>query len=88
MDDVAIIMEYTGWSREIASAAVKKWKARDPGWNAQYVLEYIRPGDWVFSRFVQPPNTTSSRPPEIAGLWASAESEPDAVNPAASDDYR
>ena len=56
MDDVAIIMEYTGWSREIASAAVAKWKAHDPGWNAQYVLEYIRPGDWVFSRFVQPPN--------------------------------
>ena len=75
MDDVAIIMEYTGWSREIASAAIGKWKARDPDWNAQYVLEYIRP-----------PNTTSSRPPELAGLWDSAESESVAVNPAAADD--
>lgn len=31
------------------------------------------------------PNTTSSRPPELAGLWDSAESEPDAVNRAAAD---
>ena len=32
-----------------------------------------------------PSNITSSRPPELAGLWDSAESEPVAVTPAAAD---
>lgn len=31
-------------------------------------------------------NITSSRPPELAGLWDQAEPEPVAVNPAAADD--
>ena len=35
-----------------------------------------------------PSNITSSRPPELAGLWDSAESEPVAVNPAAADANR
>ena len=33
-------------------------------------------------------NTTSSRPPELAGLWDSAEDETVAVNPAAADAHR
>jgi hypothetical protein len=46
---VLIIMAYTGWTKENATAAVAKWRWLDPTWNAAYFLRYLSPSEraWV-----------------------------------------
>jgi len=39
--EIGIIMEYTGWPRDIALAAISRWRKGDPTWNAQYVRRYL-----------------------------------------------
>jgi len=43
VDDMQIVMQYTGWSREIAVCAIRQWKRYDHEWNAKYILMYLRP---------------------------------------------
>jgi len=40
-EDLALVMRYTGWSREIAEAAIRQWKEQDPDWSAEYIAEYL-----------------------------------------------
>lgn len=41
MDEVKLVMAYTGWTRETVEGAIKQWKGLDPSWNADYLLIYL-----------------------------------------------
>ena len=39
--ELEIVRQYTGWSDEIARAALSQWKQLIPGWTAWYILQYL-----------------------------------------------
>lgn len=46
---VLIVMAYTGWHWETATAAVRQWRWLDPDWDAAYILGYLSSSEraWV-----------------------------------------
>jgi len=42
MNDLEIIMAYTGWSAETAQNAMCTWRKWRPAWNARYLLPFVR----------------------------------------------
>lgn len=39
--ELEIVRHYTGWSNEIARAAISQWEQLVPGWTAWYILQYV-----------------------------------------------
>lgn len=46
---VLIVMAYTGWTKQNATAAVGQWRWLNPDWDAAYILGYLSPSEraWV-----------------------------------------
>jgi len=42
MNDLEIVMAYTGWSAETAQSAIRTWRKCRPAWNARYLLPFVR----------------------------------------------
>jgi len=39
--NLQIVMQYTGWPKQISQCAIRQWQQKEPGWNAQYILAYL-----------------------------------------------
>lgn len=38
--DTERVIRYTGWTREMAIAAITQWKRHDPSWTSDYLKQY------------------------------------------------
>ena len=41
MNELELVMWYTGWSKEIAESAIKTWKQHNPNWCGAYIAVYL-----------------------------------------------
>ena len=44
-EETAIVMCYTGWTREMAEGAIAQWRASDSSWSAEYIKQYLSARD-------------------------------------------
>jgi len=44
-EETAIVMCYTGWTREMARGSIAQWRAGNPDWSAEYMRQCLSARD-------------------------------------------